>query len=90
MAEISKSGYSRRLMLTGLAGAPPCALDVKQASAQTVTAMPAEARTQAALKGAKGTKLVMLGTGAGPVPMLPARRRFMTSHVMLSNGVARP
>jgi ribonuclease BN (tRNA processing enzyme) len=40
---------------------------------------------QAALKDAKGTKLVLLGTGAGP---LPGRARKMTSHVMLSNGAA--
>src|SRR5579872_617540 len=28
----------------------------------------AEARVRASLKGAKGTKLVLLGTGAGPLP----------------------
>ncbi|HEY2135241.1 MAG TPA: MBL fold metallo-hydrolase, partial [Xanthobacteraceae bacterium] len=36
-------------------------------------------------KDAKGTKLVLLGTAAGPVP---GRSRQMTSHVMLSNGAA--
>lgn len=88
MAEMSTSSYSRRLILTGLAATPLSALGIKQSLAQTVTAMPAEARTQAELKSAKGTKLVMLGTGAGPKPMLPGRRRLMTSHVMLSNGAA--
>ena len=88
MAETSTSGYSRRSILTALAATPLCAVEINQALAQTVTAMPAEARTQAALKDAQGTKLVMLGTGAGPVPMLPSRRRFMTSHVMLSNRAA--
>ncbi len=53
-----------------------------------MTAPPAEVRTQTELKGAKRTKLLMLGTGAGPVPMLPGRRRFMTLHAMLSNGLA--
>jgi hypothetical protein len=42
-------------------------------------------QAQAALKDAKGTKLVLLGTAAGPVP---GRSRQMTSHVMLINGVA--
>ena len=42
-------------------------------------------QVQAALKNAKGTKLVLLGTGGGPVP---GRTRRMTSHVMLSNGAA--
>jgi ribonuclease BN (tRNA processing enzyme) len=42
-------------------------------------------QTQAALKDAKDTKLVLLGTAAGPVP---GRSREMTSHVMLRNGTA--
>jgi ribonuclease BN (tRNA processing enzyme) len=42
-------------------------------------------QTQEALKDAKRTKLVLLGTAAGPVP---GRSRNMTSHVMLSNGTA--
>ena len=88
MAETDRSGYSRRSILTALAATPLSAVDIKQAAAQTVTAMPAEGRVQAALKEAQGTKLVMLGTGAGPVPMAGSRRRFMTSHVMLSKGAA--
>ena len=40
---------------------------------------------QSALEDAKGTKLVMLGTAAGPVP---GRTPKMTSHLMLSNGAA--
>jgi hypothetical protein len=39
----------------------------------------AAARVQAALKGAKGTQLVLLGTGGGP---LPGQARHMTSHVI--------
>jgi hypothetical protein len=38
-----------------------------------------------ALKDSKGTKLVLLGTDAGP---LPGRSRHMTSHVIFSNGAA--
>ncbi|MBV8072500.1 MAG: MBL fold metallo-hydrolase, partial [Acidobacteriaceae bacterium] len=41
-----------------------------------------------ALSKASGTKLVMLGTGAGPNPTVPGRTRYMTSHVMVSNGSA--
>jgi len=88
MAETSTTGYSRRLILTALAATPLSAVDIKGAVAQTVTAMPADERARAALKDAQGTKLVMLGTGGGPVPMTPSRQRFMTSHVMLSNGAA--
>jgi ribonuclease BN (tRNA processing enzyme) len=40
---------------------------------------------QAALKSAAGTKLVLLGTGAGPNPGQPRR---MTSHLMVHNGAA--
>jgi len=30
----------------------------------------------------------MLGTGAGPNPMVPGRTRQMTSHVMVNNSTA--
>ncbi len=73
---------SRRTLLAGLATTP--ALTALPASAQPA-AMSAAQQAQAALKDAKGTKLVLLGTGAGPVP---GRSRNMTSHVMLSNGAA--
>jgi ribonuclease BN (tRNA processing enzyme) len=60
------------------------------ASTLAVTAAPrgidaAAARARAALKDAKGTKLVLLGTGSGPVPGL-ARR--MASTLMVHNGAA--
>ncbi len=42
-------------------------------------------RTQAALRSATGTSLVLLGTGGGPVEGRPRR---MTSHVLVSNGAA--
>lgn len=47
--------------------------------------MTAAEQAQVALKDAKQTKLVLLGTGDRPQP---GRTRHMTSHVMLSNGAA--
>ncbi|WP_309606243.1 MBL fold metallo-hydrolase [Phenylobacterium sp.] len=43
------------------------------------------AQVRAALQAAQGTKLVLLGTGAGPAP---GQLRRMTSHLMVSNGAA--
>jgi ribonuclease BN (tRNA processing enzyme) len=54
-------------------------------SKESWTLEAAEKRAKAALKNASGTKLVLLGTGGGPVPGM-ARR--MTSNVMVSGGVA--
>lgn len=88
MVETSTSRYSRRSILTALAATPLSSLGSRHAAAQSLTGLRADARAQAALQEAQGTRLVMLGTGAGPVPMVPGRRRFMTSHVMLSNGAA--
>ena len=90
MTDISDTfGLSRRGLLAGLAAAPALTAGAMSAAAQTAaktTATEATAQqVQAALKDAKGTKLVLLGTGAGPVP---GRTRHMTSHVMLSNGAA--
>jgi ribonuclease BN (tRNA processing enzyme) len=81
-------GFSRRGLLAGLAAAPALgtiaapAIIAAPAMAQGANA---SAQAKAALKDAKGTKLVTLGTGGGPVP---GRSRRMTSHVMLSNGAA--
>ncbi|HKW53446.1 MAG TPA: MBL fold metallo-hydrolase [Stellaceae bacterium] len=80
----SASGLSRRLVLAGLA-APAFAGAAGPVAAQGAAAKTAVEQAQAALKDAKGTKLVLLGTGAGP---LPGRTRHMTSHAMLSNGTA--
>jgi ribonuclease BN (tRNA processing enzyme) len=82
----SQSGFSRRSLLANLAAVPALsAKAVASAAAQAAPSTDAAKRAQAALKDAKGTKLVLLGTGAGPVP---GRTRKMTSHVMLSNGAA--
>jgi ribonuclease BN (tRNA processing enzyme) len=76
---------SRRALLAGLPAASALAL---MPSARADTKPPLSfvaqerARVQAALKGRTGTTLVMLGTGAGPVP---GRARHMTSHLMIHN-----
>jgi ribonuclease BN (tRNA processing enzyme) len=76
---------SRRTLLAGLSMVPVLAAAPRPASAQTPSATSVAQQAQAALKDATGTKLVLLGTGAGPVP---GRSRHMTSHVMLSNESA--
>ena len=73
-------------MLASLAAAPTLAATAEPSLAQAASGpswTPQQA--QAALKDATGTKLVLLGTAAGPVA---GRTRQMTSHVMLSNGAA--
>jgi ribonuclease BN (tRNA processing enzyme) len=75
---------SRRRLVAGLAVAPALTAAAAPAAAQAAAETAAQ-QVQAALKDAKGTKLVLLGTAAGPVP---GRTRHMTSHVMLSNGAA--
>lgn len=77
---------SRRGLMAGLASAPMLSMEMRPVAAEP----PADAShaVQAALKNTKGTKLVILGSTGGPVPMLPGRTRHMTSHLMLSNGAA--
>src|SRR5690242_18459176 len=71
-----REGIPRRGLLATLAAAPM--LGVAGATARANEE--AVARAQAALKGARGTKLVLLGTGGGPAP---GQERRMASHVML-------
>jgi len=89
VADICKrSGLSRRDLLTSLAAAP---LALTAGVAPVAQAVPDDSQfndVQAALKRSKGTKLVILGSGAGPNPRVPNRSRYMTSHVMLSNDRA--
>jgi len=73
--------FSRRGLLAAIASAP--ALTVAPAAAQP--AIGAAETMKAALRAPGGTKLAILGSGGGPGP---GRMRKMTSHVMLSNGVA--
>ena len=82
------SRLSRRSVLGGLATMPALFFATQSRAAQTVDCDAAVKEVQTTLKHATGTKLVILGTGAGPNPTVPGRTRHMTSHVMLSNGAA--
>ena len=79
------SFLSRRGLLASAAVLPGLALAAAPVAAAAETIDATIARTQAALRNAQGTKLVLLGTGGGPVP---GQARHMTSHVMLHNGAA--
>jgi hypothetical protein len=57
-------------------------------AAQTLAIKTAAEQAQAALKDARATKLVLLGTGGGAGGLGPRRTRKMTSHVMPSEGAA--
>ena len=76
---------SRRALLAGLGATPIVTASALPSGAQNAGPEWTPQQAQAALKDARGTKLVLLGTGGGPVP---GRSRRMTSHVMLSNGVS--
>jgi ribonuclease BN (tRNA processing enzyme) len=75
---------SRRHVLAGLAATPTVSV-APPAAAEMAGPHWTPQQAQIALKDVKGTKLVLLGTAAGPVP---GRSRQMTSHVMLSKGSA--
>jgi ribonuclease BN (tRNA processing enzyme) len=76
---------SRRGVLAAIAAAPAFAAVAAPRAARADDIDAAAARVQSALKDAKGTRLVLLGTGGGPIP---GQTRRMTSHVMLHNGAA--
>jgi ribonuclease BN (tRNA processing enzyme) len=76
---------SRRKLLTGFVAAPALAAAAAPAVARAEDIDAAAARAKAALKDAKDTKLVLLGTGSGPIPDV-ARR--MTSNLMVHDGAA--
>jgi hypothetical protein len=80
----TSSAVSRRNLLGGLAATSAVTTAAPRVGAQTPAAKTAAEQAQAALKDAKATKLVLLGTGAGPGGQGPERTRKMTSHVMLS------
>lgn len=86
MKDVSRPfDLSRRSILAGLAATPALVAATEPSTAQTEGPRWTPQKAQGALKDAKETKLVLLGTAAGPVP---GRSREMTSHVMLSNGSA--
>lgn len=82
---------TRRALLGGLAAAAGAAMMPiarAQSAIQENDALSLDQRAgiaKAALRDARGTKLVMLGTGAGPMVGMP---RHQTSHVMVHNGSA--
>lgn len=82
------SGFSRRGVLSGLAMAPALTMPTFAVGAQPACVEDTGNKVRQQLKNAKGTKLVLLGTGGGPGATAPPRTRRMTSHVILSNGAA--
>lgn len=90
--DVAKTPNStRRALLGGLAAAAGAAMlptARAQSAVQDNAALSLDQRAdlaKAALRDAKGTKLVMLGTGAGPMVGMP---RHQTSHVMVHDGAA--
>jgi ribonuclease BN (tRNA processing enzyme) len=82
------SRVSRRSLVAGLATVPTLLAAAGFRASQTAPDGSAAQEVQAALKNATGAKLVILGSGGGPVPTIPGRTRHMTAHVMVSNGCA--
>lgn len=82
----SSIDLSRRAMLGTLLAVPALALPQPPTPAPDDPPLKSqEARVRAALKDAKGTKLVLLGTGAGPIP---GQNRHMQSSILVHNGAA--
>ena len=89
MTDASKrSRISRRSLLAGLATMPTLFVAASSRASQTAPERSAAQEVQAALKDARGTKLVILGSGGGPAPTIPGRTRHNTAHVMVSNASA--
>ena len=83
----NRSCLTRRTLLATLATMPTILVASGSRAAQTA-GCDASKEVQAALNNTSGTRLVILGSGAGPNPMVPGRTRHMTSHLMVSNGAA--
>jgi ribonuclease BN (tRNA processing enzyme) len=89
MAGASKSSrVSRRNLLAGLATMPALFVAARSRASQIAPEGSAAQEVQAALKDARGTKLVILGSAGGPAPTIPGRARHNPAHVMVSNGSA--
>lgn len=82
------SDVSRRGLLSGLAITPAATIPTFAIGAQPACMEDAGKEVREQLNNAKGTKLVLLGTGGGPGINAPGRTRRMTSHAILSNGTA--
>jgi len=83
----NQSRLSRRSLLASLATMPAVLVAGSSRAAQTAGDA-ALKEVQAALRDARGTKLVLLGTAVGPISTVPGHTRHMTSHVMVSNAGA--
>ena len=83
--QITRRLVSRRNVLTGIAAAPTLAVAGAPIGVLAEEVDATAARAKAALKDAKGTKLVLLGTGSGPIPGLS---RGMASSLMVHSGAA--
>lgn len=88
--EPQRALISRRSVLAGAAALPLAGGVLRgdvdaQPSALDWSLEAAEKRAREALHQTTGTKLVLLGTGAGPIAGRPRR---MTSHVMVARGAA--
>jgi len=76
---------SRRNLLAGIVAAPTLSIATVSTARCAEDIDATAARAKAALKDAKGTKLVLLGTGSGPVP---GQARRMASNLMVHSGAA--
>lgn len=76
---------SRKALLGSLVGASALAALRSPVGAQDAAVHSNADRVRADLKAGSGTKLVLLGTGGGPVP---GRKRGMTGHVILHGNDA--
>ncbi len=77
--------FSRRAALGAFAAASATVGLPAPGSAQSTSTVSAADAARQALKSASGTKLVLLGTGGGPVP---GRTRRMTGHVLVHGDAA--
>ena len=81
----TRRSVSRRNVLTGIAAAPTLAVAGAPTGVRAEDIDAVAARARVALKDAKGTKLILLGTSSGPIPGLS---RGMASCLMVHNGAA--
>jgi ribonuclease BN (tRNA processing enzyme) len=79
---------SRRNLLAGLATIPSLFIAADSNASQKVPVDSTAQETQAALRHARETKVVILGSSGGPSPTIPGRTRHNTAHVMVSNDSA--
>jgi ribonuclease BN (tRNA processing enzyme) len=82
------SHVSRRTVLASVATMPTLFFAGGPGPSRTAPEGSGAQEVQSALKDARATKLVILGSGGGPSPTTPGRTRHNTAHVMVSNAAA--